>query len=64
MTIRFPHYTPRVRHVSSILAIAALGTCRVLRAAFAELPSPSNPGRDAMSGRYFGLLVHVGGSDR
>jgi hypothetical protein len=64
MTIRFSNFSPGFRRLAGFIGKAGLGTCRVLRAGFAEPPTQSNPGRDAMSGRYFGLLVHVGGSDR
>jgi hypothetical protein len=63
MTFNLSDRGSTTRRCVAFLAKVALGIGHALRAGFAEPSSPSNPGRDAMSGRYFGLLVHMNGSD-
>jgi hypothetical protein len=64
MTMKFPGCTAAIRRRAKSLAKVAIGVRHALRAGFAEPHGQSNPDNDAISTRYFGLLVHVSRSER
>lgn len=64
MTMKYSRCTAAIRRRAKFLGKVAIGVRYVLRASFAEPHGPSHPDNDAISGRYFGLLVHVSRSER
>jgi hypothetical protein len=64
MTMKYSRCTTAMRRPARFLGKVAIGVCHALRASFVEPHGPSNSDNDAISGRYFGLLVHVGRPDR